>query len=254
MSITNPALQTLPRKDPIVRDAFIPGEGKLLISIDADQIELRLATHFSKDQGLVDAFATGDDFFSVVASEAYGMPVGKEDPRRGLMKNGIYATLYGAGIPKIAMTAGVPVEAMEAVMESFHNRFPGIRKLQKDVEQVAKHRGDTEGRPYVITPTGRKMPGDVGNEYALINYMIQSHAAEILKRGILDLELAGLGPYLRLPVHDELVLEVPIEERDSVLHTLKTTLDNVGKDYLVPLTWGPDVMENRWGDKYRKGG
>ncbi len=254
MSITQPALQTLPRKDPIVRDAFIPGPGNILISIDADQIELRLATHFSRDEGLQAAFATGDDFFSVVASEAYGEPVDKEDPRRGLLKNGVYATLYGAGIAKIALTAGVPVESMQAVMESFHQRFPGIRRLQGEVEEVAKMRTATEGRPYVFTPTGRRMPGDPGNEYALINYMIQSHAAEILKRGICDLELAGLGPYLRLPVHDELVLEVPASQEAEVMHTLKTTLDAVGKDYLVPLTWGPDVMRERWGDKYRKKG
>ncbi len=252
MSITNPALQTLPKKDPTVRNAFVPAEGNLLISIDADQIELRLATHFSRDEGLQAAFRTGDDFFSVVASEAYGMPIDKDDPRRGLMKNGIYATLYGAGIAKIAATAGVPFEAMDAVMESFHQRFPGIRQLQGDVERMSKHRTASEGRPYVITPTGRRMPGDPGSEYALINYLIQSHAAEILKRGICDLELVGLGQYLILPVHDELVLEVPIHERDDVLHVLKKTLDAVGQDYLVPLTWGPDVMTERWGQKYEK--
>ncbi len=252
MSVTDPALQTLPKKDPTVRDAFVPAEGHVLISIDADQIELRLATHFSRDPGLVEAFATGDDFFSVVASEAYHQLIDKDDPRRGLMKNGIYATLYGAGIAKIAATAGVPFEDMDAVMESFHRRFPGIRQLQHDVEQLAKRRGELEGRPYVETPFGRRMPGDIGSEYALINYMIQSHAAEILKQGIVDLELAGLGQYIILPVHDELVLEVPIHLREEVLHVLKRTLDNVGKDYLVPLTWGPDVMTERWGDKYRK--
>ncbi len=252
MSITDPALQTLPKKHPAVRNAFIPGEGNLLISIDADQIELRLATHFSEDPGLMEAFATGDDFFSVVASEAYGEPIDKDDWRRGLMKNGIYATLYGAGIAKIAATAGVPFETMDTVMENFHRQFPGIRQLQADVERLATQRSALEGTPYVVTPYGRRLPGDAGKEYALINYMIQSHAAEILKQGILDLELVGLGPYLRLPVHDELVLEVPIAEREDVLHVLKKTLDAVGKDYLVPLTWGPDVMEERWGQKYEK--
>jgi DNA polymerase-1 len=251
MSIQHPALQTLPKKDPTVRDAFIWKDGHVGISIDADQIEMRLATHFSRDEGLKEAFMSEDDFFSVVASEAYGEPVGKNDPRRSLTKNFCYGTLYGAGLEKIALTAGVPIQTMEAVMNNFHNRFPGIRKLQHEVEQLVRYRGETEGRPYVVTPTGRRMPGDKGSEYALVNYLIQSHAAEILKRGILDLELAGLGEYLILPVHDELVLEVPQEMQEDVLHTLKTTLDKVGEDYLVPLTWGPDVMVDRWGSKYR---
>jgi DNA polymerase-1 len=252
MSVQHPALQTLPRKDPTVRDAFVPREGNVLIAIDADQIELRLATHLSRDEGLKAAFASGADFFSTVASEAYGEAITKEDPRRQLMKNGIYATLYGAGITKIATTAGVSVKAMETVMAHFHERFPGIHRLQREIETVAKRRAATEGRPYVYTEAGRKMYGDAGREYALVNYAIQSSAAEILKQGICDCEAAGLGEFLILPVHDELVLDVPREDKEDVLHTLTETLNGVGKDYLVPITWGPDVMEDRWGTKYRK--
>jgi DNA polymerase-1 len=252
MSVQNPALQTLPRKDPTVRDAFIPREGNVLVAIDADQIELRLATHLSRDEGLKAAFESGADFFSTVASEAYGQVITKEDPRRQLMKNGIYATLYGAGIPKIAATSGVSVKAMETVMAHFHERYPGVHRLQREIESVAKRRGMSEGRPYVYTEAGRKMYGDTGREYALVNYAIQSSAAELLKQGICDCEAAGLGEFLILPVHDELVLDVPRGETEDVLHTLTETLNGVGKDYLVPITWGADVMEDRWGTKYRK--
>lgn len=254
MAVQKPALQTLPSKDPTVRDAFIPSDGNVIITIDADQIELRLATHLSRDEGLKEAFASGKDFFSTVASEAYHETILKSDPRRQLMKNGIYATLYGAGIEKIATTAGVPVRDMETVMAHFHNRYPGIKRLQGEIEAAAKARTATEGRPYVYTGAGRKMYGDVGREFALVNYAIQSSAAEILKRGICNAEAAGLGDYLILPVHDELVLDVPAEDKDDVLRTLTDTLNAVGKDYLVPITWGPDVMEDRWGTKYRKKG
>lgn len=253
MSITNPALQTLPRKDPTVRDAFTPrSPDNVLIAIDADQIEMRLATHLSQDKGLRDAFLSGADFFSTVASEAYHQPIDKKDPRRQLMKNGMYATLYGAGVPKIARTAGVPMHDMELVMAHFHNQFPGIKRLQAQIETVAKQRGATEGRPYVFTGKGRKMYGDTGREYTLVNYAIQSSAAELLKQGICDLDAAGLGEYLTLPVHDELVLDVPRKDKDDVLHTLVETLNAVGKDYFVPITWGADVMDDRWGQKYRK--
>jgi DNA polymerase-1 len=252
MSISSPALQTLPRKDPTVRDAFIPEDGNVLIAIDADQIEFRLACHFSRDTGLQYAFLHTPDVFNAIASEAFNDVITKEDPRRQTMKNGVYGKLYGAGVPKIALTAGVPVHAMEVVMANFDRLYPGIITLQRQIEAVARQRSETEGRPYVITPTGRKMPGDKGKEYTLVNYLIQSHAAEILKQGINDLFAVGLGDYLILPVHDELVLDVPREDLEDVKHTLTATLNAVGKDYFVPLTWGADVMQERWGDKYRK--
>jgi DNA polymerase-1 len=103
-----------------------------------------------------------------------------------------------------------------------------------------------------MTPTGRRLYGDKGKEYALTNYLIQSHAAEILKQGICDLHSVGLGEYLILPVHDELVLDVPREEADEVKNVLEKTLNEVGSQYFVPLTWSADVMEHRWGDKYRE--
>lgn len=252
MSISSPALQTLPRKDPTVRDAFIPSDGNLLIAIDADQIELRLAAHFSRDEGLRDAFLNTPDVFNAIATEAFGETITKADPRRQTMKNGVYGKLYGAGVPKIAMTAGVPTNIMERVMGNFDHHYPGIVTLQQQIEQVAQQRSATEGRPYVITPTGRKMPGDKGKEYTLVNYLIQSHAAEVLKQGINDLFSAGLGEYLILPVHDELVLDAPRDQLEEIKHTLTETLNAVGKDYFVPLTWGADVMYDRWGDKYRK--
>jgi DNA polymerase I len=253
MSITSPALQTLPRKDPTVRDAFVPTTSdNVLIAIDADQIEFRLAAHFSRDEGLRHAFLNTPDVFNAIASEAFGDTITKGDPRRQTMKNGVYGKLYGAGVAKIAVTAGVPVHAMEVVMARFDQMYPGILQLQRQIESVARQRAATEGRPYVVTPTGRRMPGDPGKEYTLVNYLIQSHAAEILKRGINDLDAVGLGEYLILPVHDELVLDVPREDLDDIKQTLVNTLNAVGKDYFVPLTWGADVMQERWGDKYRK--
>jgi DNA polymerase I len=253
MSITSPALQTLPRKDPTVRDAFVPTTSdNVLIAIDADQIEFRLAAHFSRDEGLRHAFLNTPDVFNAIASEAFGDTITKGDPRRQTMKNGVYGKLYGAGVAKIAVTAGVPVHAMEVVMARFDQMYPGILQLQRQIESVARQRAATEGRPYVVTPTGRRMPGDPGKEYTLVNYLIQSHAAEILKRGINDLDAVGLGEYLILPVHDELVLDVPREDLDDIKQTLVNTLNAVGKDYFVPLTWGADVMQERWGDKYRR--
>lgn len=251
MSITDPALQTMPRKDPTVRDAFIPSDGNILMAIDADQIELRLAAHFSQDDGLRRAFVESDDVFNTIASSAWNDTVTKKDPRRQTMKNGVYGKLYGASVFKISLTSGVPIVQMERVMAQFDQSYPGIARLQQAIISAGRHRGETQGRPYVTTPTGRRLYGDKGKEYALTNYLIQSHAAEILKRGICDLHAVGLGDYLILPVHDELVLDVPREEEVEVKQLLEETLNNVGAQYFVPLTWSADIMESRWGDKYR---
>jgi DNA polymerase-1 len=251
MSIQNPALQTLPRDDPTVRDAFIPHDGNVLVMCDYDQIEMRLAAHFSRDEGLRQAFLGEGDFFTTVASEAFGEPVIKGDPRRQLIKNGLYGKLYGAGVPKIALTAGVPVQQMEIVMGTFDRKYPGITTLQKSIEHVAKQRSAADGRPYVVTPTGRKMPGDAGKEYTLVNYLIQSHAAEVLKRAICDLDAAGLGEYMILPVHDELVFDVPQEDAEEAARTIPQIMGDT-QNYFVPLTAGVDVAQTRWGDKYRK--
>lgn len=257
MSITTPALQTMPRKDPTVRDAFPPSLGNVLVTIDADQIEMRLAAHFSQDEGLRQAFYDSDntpgaDFFNTIASQSWGTTIVKGDPRRQTTKNGCYGKLYGASIAKIALTAGVPVHIMQGVMDQFDRTYPGIRRLQNEIISEAQALVRAGERPHVMTPTGRRLYGDVGKEYALTNYKIQSHAAEILKRGICDLFNVGLGEYLILPVHDELVLDVPRNIHLEVKKLLEETLNSVGADYFVPLTWSADVMEERWGDKYRE--
>ncbi|MCW2763857.1 MAG: hypothetical protein JWR85_4058 [Marmoricola sp.] len=254
MSITDPALQTLPKGDPAVRDAFIVRDGHVMISIDADQIEARLAAHFSRDENLRTAFMEQPDFFNYVASQTWGRTITKADPERNLIKGGVYGKLYGAGNRKIAMTTGVALETIEVVMANFDAQFPGLSKLQDRVQRAAEQRTASEGRPYVITPMGRRLYGDADKEYALTNYLLQGHAAELLKQGLCDLVAVGLGPYMDLPVHDEVILEVPVDDLAEVKHVLEETLNNVGKDYFVPLTWGADVMYERWGDKVRKKG
>lgn len=252
MSITDPALQTLPKGDPTVRDAFIVRDGYTMGAIDADQIEARLAAHFSRDENLRTAFMEQPDFFNYVASQTWGRTITKEDPERSLIKGGVYGKLYGAGNRKIALTTGVPLATIEVVMGNFSAQFPGIQKLQDRVQQQAEKRTREEGRPYVVTATGRRLYGDADKEYALTNYLLQGTAAELLKQGICDLVAAGYGDNLLLPIHDEILFEAPTEDFPDVKRGIEEVLNNVGKDYFVPLTWGADTMTDRWGDKYRK--
>lgn len=252
MTITDPALQTLPRKDPLVRKAFVPRQPEnSLITIDADQIEARLACHFSQDEGMREAFLdVGTDFFIGLACQIFGVEsMSKEDMRRQLTKNTTYGKLYGAGPPKMAATAGVPLEQMVSVVHAFDARYPGIRRLQNAVNTVASQRYREEGEAYVKTPLGRKLIADDDKEYTLTNYLIQGHSAEILKRNMIELDNVGLGEFLILPVHDEVVMDVPSEEAEEILQ-LATSVMNDNTNYFVPITWSGDILETSWGAKY----
>lgn len=172
MTITGPALQTLPRQSP-VRGAFVPKEGHVLISIDADQIEARLAAHFADDAGMLGAF-DGGDFFVNLARQVFQDPtIEKDDPRRARTKGVVYGKLYGAGPAKMAQTAKVPLASMEATVAAFEEAFPGIKHLQNQTTAVAKMRGRSEGRAYIKTLYGKPITVEADREYTAMNYLIQ---------------------------------------------------------------------------------
>lgn len=251
MSITEPGLQTLPRKDPTVRTAFIPtDEDHAILTCDFDQIEARLAAHFAQDDGMVAAF-TGEDFFVGLAQQIFqDLTINKKDPRRQLTKNTVYGKLYGAGVAKMAITAGVPLDQMAPVVEAFDRTFPGVLSLQRAINRAGRDRQAAEGVAYVRTPTGRRIVADDDKEYTLTNYLIQAHAAEIFKRKLLELDAAGLGDYMILPVHDEVVMDVPMDLADELLLTVPKIM-NDHTTYRVPITASADLMRDNWGSKYR---
>jgi DNA polymerase-1 len=256
MSVSEPALQTVPKKDGVVRGAFVESPGRHLISSDFAQIEMRLMAHFSEDPGLVESFRVADstagDFFLEMAAQVYGVRMDKTDQRRQLTKNTMYGKSYGAGVQKMAETAGVPFEVMEPVVQSVDASFPGMKMFQKLVERTGSQRLYSEGEAYITTPYGRRMPCDEGKVYTLVNYLIQSHAAEIFKDKMRQLDAAGLGEYMVLPVHDELIFDVPVDECTEAALTIEQVM-TVREDegYTVPIPAEPEILlGGSWGSKY----
>lgn len=253
-SVTDPALQTLPRKSEAspaaiaVRNCITArDEDHALVMCDFDQIEFRMFAHFTRDPGLIGAFAEGD-FFVNVARELYADPtLMKGDPRRQFTKNGMYALGYGAGAEKIALTTGRPIEAVMEFLSLLAQRYPGIKHLQRQVADVAMSRAATEGTPYVFSPlTGRRHVADAGKEYALVNYLIQGTAAEVFKTKTVELAAAGMDEFMILGVHDEVVFDVPIEQLDEVKPIIRSVMTD--DQFAVPLTVGID-QAFRWGEK-----
>lgn len=256
MSMDQPNLQQLPRRSEenelaiIVRNCVVPrDENHILLMSDFDQIEMRVLAHLAQDEAMRQAFQSDVDFFTQMARSIFqDETIVKKDPRRQTTKTSGYAKAYGAGPAKFALTAGITLEEAQSFLARFDALYPGVRRLQSEVDRVARERRAAEGIPYVRSPfTNRRHVADDGREYALLNYLIQGSAAEILKMKLLELDAAGLGEYMILPVHDEVIFDVPSDVEQDVIKTIREIMND---DQLcsVPITAGV-ARGLRWGEK-----
>ena len=256
MSIQNPALQTLPKGDDTVRTAFIPkDEDHVIITSDLDQVEFRMFASLSNDPNLISLFnradATGSDPFTEIGREIYNDPsMQRSDKRRNLIKGTVYGRLYGAGVAKQALTAGVAEGQMRTVSDSLDTRFPGMATFQKQIEDAGMRRLRAEGQGYVYTWTGRRLPCDEDRVYSLLNYLIQGGAAEVFKSNLIKLDQADLTELLIVPVHDEIVLNAPRKDAEEIKRIVKQCMTTT-EGWAVPLTAGIDGPLENWGVKYR---
>jgi DNA polymerase-1 len=253
MSISAPALQQCPKDSALVRNAFVPSEGNVILTCDYSQIEARLLAEFSGDTDLQEAFrnadATGGDFFVEVGKQVYQEPgFTKKDRRRGLIKSTFYGKMYGAGADTMAESAGIPVERMRDVVLSIEDRYPGINAFMHKIEQLGKQREATDGQGYVVTPLGRRLPCDPNKTYTLTNYVIQSSAADVLKNALVRLDAAGYDEFMTLPVHDEVVFDMPKESAEQARRDVPQIMAELS--HPVPLTAAADGPYERWGEKY----
>lgn len=255
MSITEPALQTLPSGDATVRRAFIPKDDEhVIISSDLDQVEFRLTANFSQDKQLIELFngadLTGGDVFTEIMRQVYQDPLAeKSDPRRKLIKGVVYGKLYGAGVATMALTAGVPDGQMKTVVDAFDTSYPGVRMMSQQIEDAGMRRLRAEGIGYVKTRAGRRLPCDDDRVYSLTNYLIQASAAEAFKANLIKLDNADLTEYMIVPVHDEIVLQAPRNEVKDIMETVKECM-TTREGWDVPLTAGVDGPFDNWGQKY----
>jgi DNA polymerase-1 len=258
MSMSGPNLQNLPRASEsnpaatTVRNCYTTryGDAGRMVFTDFSQIEMRGLAHMSQDAGMKAAFLkTDEDFFVNLARDVFrDDTITKKDPRRQVVKNVGYGKIYGAGIAKLALTARISEEQAAAAMHAFDASFPGVRAFQNRVQRVALERKAAEGVGYVRSPlTNRRHPSDPGKEYALVNYLVQGLAAEIFKMKLVELDNAGLGQYMILPVHDEVIMDVPNDD----LHEVVRTVQSVMNDHMllsIPIEAETSVGK-RWGEK-----
>jgi DNA polymerase-1 len=241
LSSTEPNLQNIPirtEEGRRIRDALVVGEGYAeLMTADYSQIEMRIMAHLSKDDGLIEAFRTGEDLHSFVASRAFGVPIEEVTVElRRRVKAMSYGLAYGLSAFGLAAQLKISTEEAKVQMEQYFARFGGVRDYLHEVVDQARKDG------YTSTVLGRRryLPElDSSNrqvreaaERAALNAPIQGSAADIIKVAMIEvhkaLKDAGRKSRMLLQVHDELLFEVAPGERDTVE---KLVRDKMGGAY-----------------------
>ncbi|MCV7098793.1 DNA polymerase I [Mycobacterium kubicae] len=229
LSSTEPNLQNIPIRTDAgrqIRDAFIVGKGYAeLMTADYSQIEMRIMAHLSRDEGLIEAFNTGEDLHSFVASRAFGVPIEEVTAElRRRVKAMSYGLAYGLSAYGLAAQLNISTEEAKVQMDQYFARFGGIRDYLFAVVEQARKDG------YTSTVLGRRryLPElDSSNrqvreaaERAALNAPIQGSAADIIKVAMIEVDKAikeaGLASRMLLQVHDELLFEIAPGEREQV--------------------------------------
>jgi DNA polymerase I len=241
LASNDPNLQNIPVRTAEgrrVREAFIAPPKHSIISADYSQIELRIMAHLSQDEGLLKAFAAGEDIHSATAAEVFGVPLDKIDQeQRRYAKVINFGLIYGMSEFGLATQLGVERSAARAYMDRYFSRYPGVADYMQRTRENAKIKGYVEtvlGRrlwlPEINSSNGNRRQGA---ERAAINAPMQGTAADIIKLAMIAvrewLSQEKLQSKLIMQVHDELVLEVPADELEIIQFKLPDLMGNVIK-------------------------
>ncbi|HID65040.1 MAG TPA: DNA polymerase I [Anaerolineae bacterium] len=239
ISSSDPNLQNIPIRTELgrqVRRAFVAGEGSVLVAADYSQVELRVMAHISQDPALLEAFRRGEDIHTSTAAAILGVPAEEVTPEmRRLAKSVNFGLSYGQGSHGLAQQTGLSHEEADRFIKTYFARYPKVKEYIERTKRQAKEQG------YVETLLGRRryfpeLQRDQVRTHIVaaahrmaINAPIQGTAADILKIAMLRLHRAlherNLKSRMILQVHDELVLEVPEDEVDTVAPLVKKIME-----------------------------
>jgi DNA polymerase-1 len=246
LASSDPNLQNIPVRTAEgrrIRAAFVAPPGCRIVSADYSQIELRIMAHLSGDVRLLDAFARGEDVHRATAAEVFGIApaqVGAEQRRYAKVIN--FGLIYGMSAHGLAKNLDIDRAAAQSWIERYFTRYPGVAAYMEQTRERARLQGYVEtvfGRRLHLPDirAGRPMLRQAA-ERAAINAPMQGTAADLIKKAMIAVHRwlleAALRSKLVLQVHDELVLEVPDGELETVLARLPELMENVAA-LAVPL-------------------
>ncbi|MDQ6916220.1 MAG: DNA polymerase I [Pseudomonadota bacterium] len=246
LASTEPNLQNIPIRTVEgrrIREAFVAPPGHALISADYSQIELRIMAHLSGDESLLRAFAAGEDIHRATAADIFGVPIADvTSEQRRYIKAVNFGLIYGMSAFGLAAQLGIERGAAAQFIEKYFIRYPGVAQYMQRTRELARAQGHVE------TVFGRRLwlpdinagggPRRQAAERAAINAPMQGTAADLIKLAMIEvqswIDRDTTGAKLVLQVHDELVLEAPMEEVDKVKSELATRMAGVAQ-LSVPL-------------------
>lgn len=256
LASTDPNLQNIPVRTADgrrIRTAFVPGTGyDVLMTADYSQIEMRIMAHLSHDQGLIDAFRSGEDLHTTVASQVFGVAATDVDAdMRRRIKAMSYGLAYGLSSYGLAQQLSIDPAEAQRLMNAYFERFGNVRDYLRDVVNQARQTGYTEtmlGRRRYLPDlnSDQRVRRELAERMAL-NAPIQGSAADIIKLAMLRVESAlvagGFTSQLLLQVHDELVLECPQSEVHDVAELVRQQM-GAAIELAVPLDVSVGVGSN----------
>jgi DNA polymerase I len=239
LSSSDPNLQNIPVRSPLgreIRKAFVAPPGRVLLSADYSQVELRVLAHLSQDPDLLAAFAQGADIHRATAARVYGVTDAEVTAQmRGRAKTVNFGLIYGMGAPRLAVQLGIPVKEAGEFIRAYFEKLPGMKRYVEGCIARARELGYAEtllGRrrylPALALGPGRER---AAAERMALNTTIQGSAADLIKAAMVRLharlEEHHPSAHMLLQVHDELVLEVAASELEAVTRVVRETMESV---------------------------
>ncbi len=272
-----------------VRRCFIARPGKVIISADFDQIELRVAAALAREQSLIDAAKRGESLHKITAARLFGPDYTPDQYR--YTKNVNFGWLFGGGAKTLSDQAGIPFGQAQEIITEYTKIMPALTKYKRDqtrkviesalspqeravyrqlLSRLFEFRGDTpEGRRarsvvqsemdrlsrgklgHVYTPSGRRLVVEASKAYRATNYIVQSYSRDVMAQALLDvMDDPELEPTVLLPIHDEILGEAP---KSKAEHFAQRYGEVMSRDFEgVPLAASGKVYGKSWGHGYRQ--
>ncbi len=261
LSSTDPNLQNIPirtEEGRRIRTAFVADTGRKLVALDYSQIELRILAHIADIDSLKQAFRDGLDIHAMTASQMFGVPLDQMTPeirRRAKAIN--FGVIYGISGFGLARNLRIPRSEAQAFIDTYFERFPGIRAYMDDTIAFAKKHGRVEtlfGRRIHTPEINAKGPAAGFAKRAAINAPIQGTAADIIRRAMVRVPdaIADLPAQMLLQVHDELVFEVAEDAVDATIARVRDVMEGAALPLVhlaVPLVVDAGVGDN-WAEAH----
>lgn len=240
-------IQTLPRKDKLVKRAFVPKLDYLLFA-DYDQIEMRiLAYYMSKlgDNSMAKVLIEGGDLHAESARGALNIETEDlTDEERQTGKTLNFSLVYGGGRPTIVRQLGISYPEATRLLRNFHRRWPGIGRLVDSLHATYSHRG------YLRTIAGARLHPT--SQHKELNAVVQSSAAEVMRKGLRDTHKALVGAHSHLVcvVHDEFVFDGTEDELAMLAANVPLWMDSFPNiSEVVPITVSMEISRTNWAEK-----